>query len=83
MKRGWIIILAVLFVALSAIAWGITPSCYGFMEKKKPTILADYGDAQYGYPKFQWVGDDTLIIDLGKVDWIKPKIHRAGSIQIT
>ncbi|MGH6869787.1 MAG: hypothetical protein ACREDA_13140 [Methylocella sp.] len=45
--------------------------------------MAEHDDAQNDYPKFRWIDDDTLMIDLGKVHWISPKTGKVGSIHIT
>jgi hypothetical protein len=37
----------------------------------------------YEYPKFRWINDDPLSIDLGEVDWISLKTDRVGPIRIT
>ena len=137
MKRGKIVLLAVLFIfiALGAIAWeergvlyflvsiamepagsgcdegpfsdwrstnargdvvaGYVKACTGFgtvvdhsivlqlRGDEKNTTLAEYDDAQYDYPKFRWINDDSLSIDFGKVSWVSPKTSKVGSIHIT
>jgi len=30
----------------------------------------------------QWTDDDMLTVDLGKVSWVSPKIHRVGSVSV-
>ncbi|MGB6326997.1 MAG: hypothetical protein WBG11_14805 [Methylocella sp.] len=37
----------------------------------------------YGYPKFRWINDDTLSIELGKVRAVWREVDRADSIHIT
>lgn len=51
--------------------------------EKKATTLAEHGDPRHGYPKFHWIDDDTLMIDLGKVNWVSPQAGKVGSIHIT
>jgi hypothetical protein len=48
----------------------------------KITTLVEHSELYYGYPKFRWIDDDTLSIDLGKVraDW--GEVDRVGSIRI-
>lgn len=50
---------------------------------EKSTTLAEYDDAQYDYPKFRWINDESLTIDLGKIRWISAKTGKVGSIHIT
>ena len=135
MKRGWIVLLAALFIALGAIVWefwrivpflvmfamepagqgcdegpvtnrGATNSrgdvveeyikaCTGFgtvvdysivlqlRGDEKTTTVVEHDRLYYGYPKFRWIDDDTLSIDLGKVDSIGSTVHNVGSIRIT
>ncbi|HEX3497637.1 MAG TPA: hypothetical protein VHT02_10795, partial [Methylocella sp.] len=137
MKRGEIVVLAVLFmiIALGVFVWALGPvllflfmlatdpagsgcgegsvtdnsatnargdvvegyikGCTGFgavvdnsivlqlRGAEKTTTLAEYDDAQSGYPKFRWIDDDTLMIDLGEVGWVSPKTGKVGSIRIT
>jgi hypothetical protein len=45
--------------------------------------VIEHGDTMYHYPKFYWPNDDTLMIDLGKVGWVRSAVHRLGSIKIT
>ena len=42
----------------------------------------EYNDPQYGYPKFHWIDDDTLIVDLGKISWLRSPVDKVG-IHIT
>jgi hypothetical protein len=49
----------------------------------KTTKLVEHDRLYYGYPKFRWIDDDTLSIDLGKVDSIGSTVHKVGSIRIT
>jgi hypothetical protein len=49
----------------------------------KATTLVEHDRLYYGYPKFRWLNDDTLSIDLGKVEWISRKVDKVGSIRIT
>ncbi|MGH6856565.1 MAG: hypothetical protein ACRECP_02710 [Methylocella sp.] len=137
MKRGEIVVLAVLFmiIALGAFVWALGPvllflfmlatdpagsgcgegsvtdnsatnargdvveeyikGCTGFgavvdysivlqlRGAEKTTTLAEYDDAQSGYPNFRWINGDTLMIDLGKVRWVTQKTAMVGSIHIT
>jgi hypothetical protein len=135
MKRGWIVLLAALFIALGAVVWesrrvvyflvmmAMEPTgrgcdegpvtdqrstnargdvveeyiraCTGFgtvvdysivlqlRGDEKTTKLVEHDRLSYEYPKFSWINDDTLSIDLGKVDWIARKVHKVGSIRIT
>ncbi len=50
---------------------------------EKTTTLVEHDRLYYEYPKFHWINDDTLSIDLGKVDSVWPTIHKVGSIRIT
>ncbi|MGH7838947.1 MAG: hypothetical protein ACREQC_14140 [Candidatus Binataceae bacterium] len=45
--------------------------------------LVEHSDLRHGYPKFHWIDDDTLMIDLGKVRWVTQKTGKVGSIHIT
>ena len=135
MKRGWIVLLAALFIALGAIVWAFLPAifvlvkfamepagrgcdegpvtdqrstnsrgdvveeyikaCTGFgtvvdysivlqlRGDKKTTTLVEHDRLYYGYPKFRWINDDTLSIDLGNVDSVWSTVHKVGSIRIT
>ena len=49
---------------------------------EKTTTLVEHDRLHYEYPKFRWIGNDTLSIDLGKVEWISRKVDKVGSIQI-
>ena len=135
MKRGWIVLLAALFIALGAIVWelgravpflvmmAMEPAGWGCDEgpvtdqsatnargdvveeyikvctavgsfadysillqlhgDKKTATLAEHSDPQQDYPKFRWLSDDTLMIDIGKVSWVRSQVHKAGSVKIT
>ena len=50
---------------------------------KKTATLAEHSDPQQDYPKFRWLSDDTLMIDIGKVSWVRSQVHKAGSVKIT
>jgi hypothetical protein len=50
---------------------------------EKPTTLVEDSDPQQDYPKFRWLDDDSLMIDLGKVSWLQSQVHKARSIKIT
>jgi hypothetical protein len=47
------------------------------------TKLVEHDRLYYGYPKFRWINDDTLSIDLGNVDSVWSTVHKVGSIRIT
>jgi hypothetical protein len=49
----------------------------------KPTTLVEHDHPPYGYPKFRWIDDESLNIDLGKVNWISLKTSKVGFIHIT
>jgi hypothetical protein len=135
MKRGWIVLVAALFIALGAILWELgraipllimfamepagrgcdegpvtdqrstnargdvveeyIRACTGFgtvvdystvlqlVGDKKTTTLVEHDRLNYEYPKFRWINDDSLSIDLGKVEWISRKVDKVGSIRIT
>jgi hypothetical protein len=135
MKRGWIVFLGVLLIALGVIVWEFLPAiyflvmfamepagqgcdegpvtdqrstnargdvveeyiraCTGFgtvvdysivlqlRSDEKRTTLAEHDRLSYEYPKFFWINDDTLSIDLGKVHSVWSMIHKVGSIRIT
>ncbi|HUB65459.1 MAG TPA: hypothetical protein VL996_13625 [Methylocella sp.] len=40
-------------------------------------------DPPDGYPKFRWIDDDTLMIDLGKIRSVWSQVDKADSIHIT
>jgi hypothetical protein len=50
---------------------------------EKLTTLIKHSELSYGYPKFRWIDDDTLMIDLGKVRSVLSQVDKAGSIHIT
>jgi hypothetical protein len=50
---------------------------------EKLTTLVKHGELSYDYPKFRWIDDDTLVIDLGKVRSVWSQVDKAGSIHIT
>ncbi len=50
---------------------------------EKTTTLVEHDRLHYEYPKFRWLDDDTLMIDLGKVSWLQSQVHKARSIKIT
>jgi hypothetical protein len=135
MRRGWIVLLAALFIALGAIVWefgraipfliwiAMQPAGWGCDEgpvtdqsatnargdvveeyikvctavgsfadysivlqlrgDEKTTTLVEHDRLYYEYPKFRWIDDDSLSIDLGKVDSIGSTLHKVGSIRIT
>jgi hypothetical protein len=54
-----------------------------FRGDEKTTKLVEHDRLYYEYPKFRWIDNDTLSIDLGKVDSIGSAVHKVGSIRIT
>jgi hypothetical protein len=50
---------------------------------EKTTTLVEHDRLSYEYPKFRWINDDTLMIDLGKVHSVWSRVGRVGSIRIT
>jgi hypothetical protein len=50
---------------------------------EKATTLIKHDGLSDEYPKFRWIDDNTLSIDLGKVEWISRKVDKVGSIRIT
>ena len=49
----------------------------------KVTTLVEHSELYYGYPKFRWIDDDTLSVDIGKVRAVWGEVDRVGSIHIT
>jgi hypothetical protein len=49
----------------------------------KAIKLGEHSDVQEGYPKFLWINDDRLMIDLGKVSWVESLIYNLGGVKIT
>jgi hypothetical protein len=47
------------------------------------TTLVEYGELIYSYPKFRWINNDNLSIDLGKTRWVGIKTDKVGAIKIT
>ncbi|MDQ6702681.1 MAG: hypothetical protein M3Z96_06040 [Pseudomonadota bacterium] len=45
--------------------------------------MVEHDRLYYEYPKFRWINDDALSIDLGKVDSVWSTVHKVGSIRIT
>jgi hypothetical protein len=135
MKRGWIVLLTALFIALGAFLWEFERArvflvmfvatepagrgcdegqvsdqrvsngrgdivaahlrvCTGFgtvvdysivlqlRGDEKTTKLVEH-DWLNEYPKFRWINDDSLSIDLGKVHSVWSTVHKVGSIRIT
>ncbi|MGH6868520.1 MAG: hypothetical protein ACREDA_06570, partial [Methylocella sp.] len=64
----------------TVVDYSITLQLHG---AEKTTTLAENDNPPDGYPKFRWIDDDTLMIDLGKVRWISQKTSKVGSIHIT
>ena len=135
MKRGWIVLLAALFIALGAILWefgraiplliwiAMQPAGWGCDEGpvtdqsatnargdvveeyikvctavgsfadysillqlhggEKAATLAEHSDPQQRYPKFRWLSDDALMIDLGKVTWVRSPVHKVAGCRNT
>ncbi|MGH6837874.1 MAG: hypothetical protein ACREDT_03575 [Methylocella sp.] len=50
---------------------------------EKWTTLVENDGFRPGCPKFRWIDDDTLMIDLGKVRWVTQKTGKVGPIHIT
>jgi hypothetical protein len=50
---------------------------------EKAAMLAERSDPQQGYPKFHWQSNGTLMIDLGKVTWIRSPVHKVAGVDIT
>lgn len=50
---------------------------------EKMTTLVQHSELRYDYPKFRWLDDDTLNIDLGKVAWVSRKRDSVGTVRIT
>jgi len=50
---------------------------------EKATTLIKHDELSSHYPKFRWINDDTLGIDLGKVDSMGSTVDKVGSIRIT
>lgn len=50
---------------------------------EKTTTLVEHDRPYYEYPKFRWINDDALSIDLGEVSWVSVKTDRVGPIRIT
>jgi hypothetical protein len=50
---------------------------------EKLATLVTHSDPQYGYPKFRWISDDSLSIDLGDVEWVSRKTDNIDTIHIT
>ncbi len=135
MKRGRIVLLAALLIALGAILWkfgraiplliwiAMQPAGWGCDEgpvidrrstntrgdvveeyeracsgigtvidysivlqlrgDEKTTKLVEHDWLYYEYPKFRWINDKSLSIDLGKVHSVWSTVHKVGSIRIT
>jgi hypothetical protein len=47
------------------------------------TTLVEHGELSYPYPKFRWIDDDKLSIDLGQTRWVGIKTDKVGAIKIT
>ncbi len=52
-------------------------------DKKTFTTLVEHGELVYSYPKFRWIDDDDLSVDLGKTQWVQTKTDRFGTIKIS
>lgn len=44
--------------------------------------LIEYSEPHQGYPKFRWIDDDTLNIDLGQIRWMRQIADKVGSIRV-
>jgi hypothetical protein len=42
------------------------------------TTLVEFNEPYSGYPKFRWINDDSLSVDLGKLSWVSLKTDRVG-----
>jgi hypothetical protein len=47
---------------------------------EKAATLAEHSDSQQDYPKFRWLSDNALMIDLGKVRWIRSPVHKVAGV---
>ncbi len=50
---------------------------------EKAATLAEHSDPQQGYPKFRWLSADALMIDLGKITWVRSPLHKVAGVNIT
>ncbi|MGH6813132.1 MAG: hypothetical protein ACREDM_12620 [Methylocella sp.] len=50
---------------------------------EKSMTLVEHSQPHYDYPKFRWIDDDTLVIDVGEVRSVWAQVDRVGSIHIT
>lgn len=46
------------------------------------TTLVEHGELFYSYPKFRWIDNDHLNVDLGKTWWVQIKTDKVGVINI-
>jgi hypothetical protein len=51
--------------------------------EEETTTLMEHSDPRYDFPKFRWIDNDTLMIDLGKVSWLRSPVHNVGRVKIT
>jgi hypothetical protein len=45
--------------------------------------LVKYGNLNYAYPKFRWIDEDTLNVDLGNVYRLSSRLDKVGNIRIS
>ncbi|MGH6840624.1 MAG: hypothetical protein ACREDV_00800 [Methylocella sp.] len=50
---------------------------------EQAATIAEHSDPQQDYPKFRWLSDDALMIDLGKVRWLGSLVHKVAGVNIT
>ncbi|MGH6847797.1 MAG: hypothetical protein ACREC0_10260 [Methylocella sp.] len=50
---------------------------------EKLVTLVEHSQPHYDYPKFRWIDDDTLVIDVGEIRSVWAQVDRVGSIHIT
>ena len=48
---------------------------------EKTTTSAEHSDPRQDYPKFRWLSDNALMIDLGKVRWTRSPVHKVARRQ--
>ncbi|MGH6823049.1 MAG: hypothetical protein ACRECP_08635 [Methylocella sp.] len=64
----------------TVVDYSITLQLHG---DEKTAKLVEHSELRDDYPKFRWIDDDTLMIDLGQVRSIWSRVDRVGSIHIT
>ncbi len=50
-------------------------------ENRNITLLR-HGETKDSYPKVRWIDDNTVSVDLGKVDWVSSRRDKFGDIRI-